>query len=60
MFLTLREAAEILRLSESRVRQLVRAGELPSFQRKPHGKILFRPADLQSTLGTPQLDPSKS
>jgi excisionase family DNA binding protein len=48
-FLTVREAAEALRLSRSRIYQLATAGLLPVHQ-IGQGKLLFRRSELEEAL----------
>jgi excisionase family DNA binding protein len=58
-FLTVREAAEALRLSRSRIYQLATAGLLPVHQISGHGKLLFRRSELELALTKRAPSPSR-
>jgi len=52
VFLTIVEAAEVLRLSRSRIYQLATDGIIPSHQITDGGKLLFRRSELEQALKT--------
>ncbi len=49
-YLDVREAAQVLRLSRSRVYQLATEGKLKPLQLQPGGRLLFRASDLEQAL----------
>jgi excisionase family DNA binding protein len=49
-FLTLSEAAKIVRLSRSQLYNLATAGEVPCRQLNGHGKLLFKLSELEAAL----------
>jgi excisionase family DNA binding protein len=49
-YLSITEAAAVLRLSVSRVRQLATEGKIKSLQLQPRGRLLFQRADLELAL----------
>jgi len=55
-FLSVREAAEIVGLSEKALRRAIRDGELPAS--KPRGRIRIRRADIEAWIKSSRIEPS--
>lgn len=49
-YLTVTEAAEVLRAKPSTIRRYARTGQLRAYQINPHSAYLFDPRDLQAAL----------
>jgi excisionase family DNA binding protein len=58
-YLTLAEVADRLRLSQNRVRQLVREGRLPVLQLTPKSRLLFEEKRIAKALRPPVRSPTR-
>ena len=54
--LTLRDVAKTLKLSETTVRRLVRAGSIPAYKVGKRGQFRVREEDLESFLQKQRID----
>ncbi|HEX5269980.1 MAG TPA: helix-turn-helix domain-containing protein [Gemmataceae bacterium] len=57
-FLLTREVAELLRMSEDGVRELVAEGRLKARRVRPKGQLLFDPADVEQALREARPEPA--
>jgi excisionase family DNA binding protein len=58
-YLTIREAADRLRISERSLRKYLKRGDLAYYRPDPRGKILIRWADVESWLESRRVEIDK-